>query len=231
MTEGEAKACVILRLGDDADRKLAQLHRFHDLLIDEAQHQNLIAPSTVGQIWSRHIADSIQLLDHCDAMAPHHIWVDLGSGAGFPGLVIAIARPCRVIMVESRPNRVGYLNRICGALALENVEIRGQSVEKIDDIHGVDVISARAFAPLDRIFALAHRFSTEKTQWVLPKGRSAEKQLAMVRGAWQGEFHVKQSVTDADSAIIVAEGVMPKPRSAGSAHDQNRSRKPKGRRR
>jgi 16S rRNA (guanine527-N7)-methyltransferase len=69
------------------------------------------------------------------------------------------------------------------------------------------VISARAFAPLPRLFELAHRFSTEKTLWLLPKGRSAKSELEAARGAWQGDFRLEPSLTDADARIIVATGV------------------------
>jgi 16S rRNA (guanine527-N7)-methyltransferase len=75
-----------------------------------------------------------------------------------------------------------------------------------------DVISARAFAPLDRLLALAHRFAGPDTIWLLPKGRSAASELEAVRGSWQGMFRIEPSVTDPEAAIIVATGVQPKPK-------------------
>jgi 16S rRNA (guanine527-N7)-methyltransferase len=74
------------------------------------------------------------------------------------------------------------------------------------------VISARAFAPLDRLLALAHRFAGRDTIWLLPKGRSAASELEAVRGSWQGMFRIEPSVTDPEAAIIVATGVQPKPK-------------------
>jgi 16S rRNA (guanine527-N7)-methyltransferase len=158
-------------------------------------------------------------LDHSDAHktasesfassrlgANQYIWLDLGTGAGFPGIVVAILRNAPIILVESRRKRSDFLTESAEMFGLANVTVHAGRLETMTPVP-VSVISARAFAPLPRLLDLAHSFSTEKTRWVLPKGRSAREELESVGRTWQGVFHVKQSVTDPEAAIIVAEGV------------------------
>jgi 16S rRNA (guanine527-N7)-methyltransferase len=116
--------------------------------------------------------------------------------------VIAILRPeCRVEMVESRSRRIDWLNRVCDTLGLVNASVKGARLELVDT-HKVRAISARAFAPLPKLLDLSARFSTEETIWLLPKGRSARQELDELKG-WNHLFHVEQSLTDADSGVIV----------------------------
>jgi 16S rRNA (guanine527-N7)-methyltransferase len=87
--------------------------------------------------------------------------------------------------------------------------VEGTKLERVET-RAVGVITARAFAPLPKLFELAHRFSTEETLWILPKGRSAAEELASVATTWHGSFHMEPSVTDPDSAILIARNVRPK---------------------
>jgi 16S rRNA (guanine527-N7)-methyltransferase len=136
-------------------------------------------------------------------------WLDLGTGAGFPGMVIAILQNTSITFVESRRRRVEFLRDSAQTLGLDHVSV---ALCQLEAFQGgtFDVISARAFAPLERLFPLAHRFSTAKTQWLLPKGRSAASELESIAKSWHGMFHVKHSVTDSDSSIIIGTHVMPK---------------------
>jgi 16S rRNA (guanine527-N7)-methyltransferase len=135
------------------------------------------------------------------------VWLDLGSGAGLPGLVIALLSDWRVGLVESRKGRIGFLCAMIEKLSLSNAEVHGCRLESLDIAVPVSVISARAFAPLDRLFEKAVRFSGEQTIWLLPKGKNCQNELQQVRPAWQGVFHVEQSVTDPESAILVGRSV------------------------
>ncbi len=171
------------------------------LLTAENDVQNLVSDTSLADLWIRHYADSAQLLKFVprETSSP---WLDLGTGAGFPGLVIAILRPdCRVEMVESRSRRIEWLQRVCETLGLENAKIRGARLEAVET-HKVRAISARAFAPLPKLLEISARFSTEETLWLLPKGRSARQELTELKG-WNHLFHVEQSMTDAESGIIV----------------------------
>ena len=106
-----------------------------------------------------------------------------------------------VIMVESRARRVEWLTRAAEELNLTCARVLGQRLELIPEFPAA-VISARAFAPLDKLLRISARFSTSATQWLLPKGRSARQELQELSG-WNHLFHVEQSLTDADAGIIV----------------------------
>lgn len=178
-----------------------RLERFVALLVEENARQNLVSAPSLGEVWRRHIVDSAQLLRFVPRGTATR-WLDLGTGAGFPGLAIAILRPdMNVIMVESRARRIEWLTRVCSELGLDQAEVCGASVERLE-ARPVDVISARAFAPLERLLDLSARFSTASTTWLLPKGRSAQQELDRLSG-WNHTFHVEQSLTDNDAGLIV----------------------------
>lgn len=171
------------------------------LLSEENQRQNLVSSASLEEVWRRHIVDSAQLLQHVPRET-FGSWLDLGTGAGFPGLVVATLRPeLPVLMVESRAKRVDWLERARIALDLSAAKVFGSRLEQLES-RKVSVISARAFAPLERLLGLSARFSTRDTIWLLPKGRSAKQELAELRG-WNHLFHVEQSITDADAGVIV----------------------------
>lgn len=185
-------------------RQWQQLERFAALLVEESGHQNLIAASTIPNLWVRHIADSAQLLT-LDGREGDGIWLDLGSGAGLPGVVAAILNERPVVLVESRKRRCEFLRAVATDLALNHVEVVESPLERIET-RPAATISARAFSPLGKLLDLSARFSTDSTRWLLPKGRNAVKELALLPPTWQRLFHVEQSRTDADSAILVGIG-------------------------
>ncbi len=199
-SEGDARSYVTQLSNEQA---IARLDILVEELLRENELQNLVAKATLPAMWQRHIADSAQLLEFCDAAAP---WLDLGSGAGFPGLVIAAMRPeLPVILVESRRRRVDWLERSAARMELANCRVEGRRLEQVEAFPA-GVISARAFAPLDRLLALSARFSTSRTHWVLPKGRSAEQEVLGLPKGRNSMFHVKQSLTDPEAGIIVGRG-------------------------
>ncbi|VWX53737.1 16S rRNA (guanine(527)-N(7))-methyltransferase RsmG [Novosphingobium sp. 9U] len=198
MSEDEAQETVATMATDSAQMEM--LSRFVDLLVEENERQNVVARATLPLIWERHILDSAQLLHHVPRETS--TWLDLGTGAGFPGLIIATLRPnWKVTLVESRTRRVQWLARAVNELQLANVVIEGRRLELVDTSPS-DVISARAFAPLTDLLKLSARFSTAATYWVLPKGRSAAQEVHDLHG-WQHAFHVEQSMTDPESGIVV----------------------------
>ncbi|HEV2815724.1 MAG TPA: 16S rRNA (guanine(527)-N(7))-methyltransferase RsmG [Allosphingosinicella sp.] len=202
MDEAEARAWV-QREYDVPRETMGLLDRFADLLRAENERQNLVSRASLGQLWLRHIADSAQLLRF--APAPEASWVDLGTGAGFPGLVVALLHAGPVTLVEQRRLRADFLRRAAESLGLE-VEILAAKAERVA-ARPFDVISARAFAPLDRLLRLGTGFSTANSVWLLPKGRNAETELEAVAPSWQGSFRLEPSVTDPAARIIVARGV------------------------
>lgn len=183
-------------------KDFAKVEAFVTMLTAESARQNLVSAGSLKRIWQRHIADSAQLID----LVPRGTlgtWLDLGTGAGFPGMVIAAMCPgIPVCLVESRRLRADWLRAMTEALRLSNCSVRGQRIETVESFKAA-VISARAFAPLDRLIHQARRFSTSDTKWLLPKGRSAAQELGLLPHAVRQQFHVEQSHTDADAGIIV----------------------------
>jgi 16S rRNA (guanine527-N7)-methyltransferase len=182
-----------------------RLQAYVGLLGAESERQNLISASTRGDLWERHILDSAQLV----RFEPHPgaSWADVGSGAGLPGLVIACLVEGPVTLIEPRRLRAEFLHSVCESLALRATVVCAK-VEQVED--RFDVIAARAVAPLDKLLRISQHLSTGKTVWALPKGRTAQSELAEARRSWQGAFHVERSVTNADSFVVVGTGVRAK---------------------
>jgi 16S rRNA (guanine527-N7)-methyltransferase len=183
-----------------------KLQRFVALLTEESERQNLIARSTIGSLWSRHILDSAQLLRYAPATAAR--WVDIGSGAGLPGLVLAILTSQSTTLVEPRRLRADFLQHCVDDLQLSHCQVHCGKVER--ETGSFDVITARAVAPADRLFSLTRHLAHAGTRWILPKGQSGAKELAEVQRAWQGRFQSEPSITEGDAVILVAEGVRPR---------------------
>ena len=203
MTEDQAQEWLRGNF-DVSNETWERLGTFVDFLRREAVSQNLIAASTLENIWSRHVVDSAQLLILLpDELEKNASWIDLGSGAGFPGIVAAILSDYQVTLVESRNRRIDYLHRAICVLDMENsITLAGMPLERLETAP-YSVISARAFAPLPRLFELAARFSTDNTNWLLPKGRNAVREWEDAQSVWNGTFRIEPSVTDADSGILV----------------------------
>lgn len=200
MTEDDARRWIEARFGRAALERLAP---FVALVVAENQQQNLIAPSTVPTIWSRHVVDSAQLMPFDQAGTT---WLDIGTGGGFPGIVVALLRSDPVALVEPRTKRAAFLRHAAERLALTHVDVRASKVEAVRDIEA-GVISARAVATLDGLFTAAQHCAGGRTRWLLPKGRSVQADLAEARRRWSLMFHVEQSVVDAESSIVVIDRV------------------------
>lgn len=183
---------------------IARIEQFAALLIEENERQNLVAKSTLPDLWQRHIADAAQLL----AFAPTSgSWLDIGSGAGLPGVVIALLTGAPMLLVEPRRLRADFLRRTIDALDLgPNVSVIQSKVESVRH-PPIDIITARAVASIDRLFAIADHLSHDGTIWVLPKGRSAKSELDEALRTWQGDFRLEPSRTDPDAQILVASRV------------------------
>lgn len=204
MTEDEARAWLAAQF-DVSRETWTRLDRYIALLFDEMSRQNLIAESTRDHVWARHVVDSAQLLPLAEK-AVDGVWIDLGSGAGLPGVIVALLFGRRVLMVESRRKRIDFLNHVIDDLNLD-ASVFGGRVEMLQDVRPGAVVSARAFAPLPKLFATSAHLSDAETLWLLPKGKNWQNELETTRQAWQGAFHVERSITDPDSAIIVARAV------------------------
>ena len=194
----------VARIANEA--AMERLESLAAALLVENSRQNLISKPSEAQIWERHIADSAQLLAHVprETSPGAGIWLDLGTGAGFPGLVISTLDPGRkVVLVESRARRIEWLERMTEQLDLPNCRVEGKRLELVEPFTA-RVISARAFAPLPKLLTLSAPFSTKATTYLLPKGRSAAQELRELPAKIRKMFHVEQSLTDAEAGIIVS---------------------------
>ena len=212
MTEEEAKAWLTNALHVSRET-YERLEAFVAMVIAEGRLQNLISAATIPHIWARHIVDSAQLLtllttEEEEQQGP---WLDLGTGAGFPGIVLALLSDTPITFVESRKRRIEFLADVCEQLSLAHVTLYGGALEKLPTAP-FSVITARAFAPLPKLLSVAHRFSTRRTVWLLPKGARAREEIEGVKEAWRGVFHVEQSITDPAGQIIIGRTLAPKGR-------------------
>jgi 16S rRNA (guanine527-N7)-methyltransferase len=191
---------------------VARLDRFVAELLTWQAKINLIAPSTVPKLWTRHIADSLQLL----AVAPQaRIWVDFGSGAGFPGLVLACALAetpgARVHLVESNSRKAAFLReaaRAAGAAAVVHPVRIGDFVNNPPET--VEIVTARALAPLVELLSSAYPLLTDGAQGVFPKGQDVDAELTTAAKCWSIKASLVQSLTDPQARIVHVTGINPK---------------------
>jgi len=183
----------------------ARLDEFLELLLKWQQTTNLIAPSTVGEVWTRHILDSLQLLP----LAPDaKTWVDLGSGGGFPGLVIAcalIGRPdAKVHLVESNRKKAGFLREAARRLAVPAL-VHATRIEDFVDTFGesADVVMARAVAPVRNLLSLAEPLLKNGAIGLFPKGQDVETELTEAAKYWIIETDAVPSLTSAQGRVLV----------------------------
>jgi 16S rRNA (guanine527-N7)-methyltransferase len=203
---------------------LDRLDRFVAVLLTWQQHTNLIASSTEPALWTRHIADSLQLL----RLAPQaQVWVDLGSGGGFPGLVIACAladRPgARVHLVESSTKKAAFLReaaRAAGAPA----DVHAVRIEDfVENLAApVDVVTARALAPLAGLLAATYPLLKTGTLGLFPKGQDVDAELTEAAKCWSIQSYLAPSLTDPRARIVCVTGIRPR---AQPKHEAKPSRR------
>ena len=171
--------------------------------------QNLVAASTLDQAWERHILDSAQLVRF--EPRPRASWLDIGSGAGLPGIVIAALVQGPVTLLEPRRLRADFLKETVDALGLaDRVSVHPAKAEHFAG--SFDVITGRAVAPLERFLGMAIHLAHNGTVWALPKGRKAKSELAEAQRSWQCEVRRENSCTDPEATILVLSKVRAKSR-------------------
>jgi len=191
---------------------LARLDSFVAVLTAWQRRINLIAPSTEAKIWTRHIADSLQLL----ALAPQaRVWVDVGSGAGFPGLAIACALAdtagARVHLVESNGKKAAFLREAVAATGACATVHAIRVEDFIAAASPIDVVTARALAPLPKLLALAYPLLKRGTLGLFPKGQDVAVELTDAAKCWNIQVSLALSRTDSKARIVVVRGLEPKP--------------------
>lgn len=182
-----------------------QLQAYAALLRKWNSAINLIAPSTIDHVESRHIADSLQLAQL--SFGAEGRWVDLGSGGGLPGMVVAIARPdLAVELVESDQRKAAFLRNCIRNLSLPNVTVLCKRIEELDRLDAMN-ISARALAPLPQLMAyVGQHLAPQGTGWLM-KGRNWQKEVAEARKNWLFDLKTHPSRTEPDAAILEITGI------------------------
>jgi 16S rRNA (guanine527-N7)-methyltransferase len=190
---------------------LARLEAYAGLLVRWSGRINLVGAGTLDDLWRRHFLDSAQLLKHVPPRAQSLI--DLGSGAGFPGLVLAISGVEGVELIEADARKCAFL-REAARLAAAPVTIRNSRIEAVPP-HAVDVVTARGCAPLDRLLGLARPFIGPDTVCLFPKGERSNQELTTAQQAWTMDATLHQSCTDRRGIILCLRRVSRRERCGG----------------
>lgn len=218
---GPADATLDEKLAADRERALrltpvsretaARLDRFVALLRVWQASTNLVAPSTLPALWSRHVADGLQIAEivprRSDGLPPR-VWIDLGSGAGFPGLVLACALAdtpgACVHLVESNGKKAAFLREAVRVTAAPAIVHAVRIEDFVDNFHeSADIVTARALAPLERLLGYAAPLIERGAAGVFPKGQDIETELTEATKSWKLEANLVHSRTDPNAKIVV----------------------------
>ena len=183
---------------------ITSLIKYENLLIEANKGLNLIGNSTINQIWSRHFLDSYQVIDFIDKN--DNTLVDLGSGAGFPGLVVAIVTkekkiPLKIKLIEKSSKKAKFLKKIISELHL-NVEVLNQDIFKEQIILIGDVFVARAFKPLKIILQLIHSQAENWKKFFIFLGKTGKSELHDASKGWDIDYKQRMSITNSDSLVV-----------------------------
>ncbi|MCC2980765.1 16S rRNA (guanine(527)-N(7))-methyltransferase RsmG [Sphingomonas sp. IC4-52] len=184
---------------------MKRLVRFVARVLAESDRQNLVAKATLPVIWERHVLDSAQLLPM--AQSSEGLWVDVGTGAGFPGMIVALAVEHPVALVEPRRMRADFLQTVVDEEGVGNrVSVHQAKVERLTGVQAA-IISARAVASLSDLLQSTAHIASMDTLYLLPKGQSATTEVNEARRRFEGLFHVEQSITSPEAGIVSARHV------------------------
>jgi 16S rRNA (guanine527-N7)-methyltransferase len=193
---------------------LDRLTTYAQLLSRWQKTINLVAPSTMGDIWHRHFADSAQLWRFRPENA--RTWLDIGSGAGFPGLVLAIlgaeTSATHHILVESDARKAAFLREVVRTtgITVDILCMRIENSETRANVKAVDCLTARALAPLPRLFEMAAPYFTSSTLGLFLKGRDVAAEIEQAARGWQFDYELKPSITDEDARVVLLKALKPK---------------------
>lgn len=183
---------------------IEKLETYHHLLLKWQDKINLISPNTVKQAWERHFIDSLQLYNHLPSTEID--LVDIGSGAGFPGLVLATMGVQHVTLIESDRRKCIFLKEVVRALDLPNVVVLNKRIEQVEDIKA-DVVTARALASLNQLIEWSQAFLKPETVLIFPKGQQFEEEIKSCHLPENVKINIFDSVTDDQAKIITLSGL------------------------
>lgn len=194
-------------MGNVSRETYDRLDAYENLLMQWNPKINLIAPSTIPNIRQRHIDDSLQITKH--ACPERGSWVDLGSGGGLPGIVLAIAfadRPISFTLIESDKRKSAFLRNAIRLLSLENAKVINERIEKAVP-QNADFISARALAPLPRLMPYVTRHMADTGQAWLLKGARWKGEIIDTKRIWAFNCRAIRSTSETEAAILQIDGI------------------------
>ncbi|HLG85438.1 MAG TPA: 16S rRNA (guanine(527)-N(7))-methyltransferase RsmG [Bradyrhizobium sp.] len=219
MAADKAAALALIPVSRETE---ARLDRYLELLREWQAKTNLVAPSTLPQLWTRHVADSMQLL----SLAPQaRIWIDLGSGGGFPGIVLACAlaeaEGARVHLVERNAKKAAFLRealRVTGAPGVVHLADIGHTVDRF--VGAVDCVTARALAPLNQLIGFAEPLVQKGAKALFLKGQDVEAELTEATRYWNIEPKLTPSRTGGQGWIVQLDRIERRKMSAAADGDR-----------
>ncbi|MEN2494191.1 MAG: Ribosomal RNA small subunit methyltransferase G [Hyphomicrobiaceae bacterium hypho_1] len=168
---------------------------------------NIVAPSTLNHLWYRHFTDSAQIAELIPPTASH--LVDAGSGGGFPGLVLAILfrdrSDFRVTLVESNKKKTAFLRETASKLEIP-VEIMSTRIESnvtVTKLSDVDIVTARAFAPLDRLLNMVSPIFSNRTKGIFLKGCNIDYEIKLAQKTWEYKYELRKSKTEPNARVVI----------------------------
>lgn len=196
------------RLTGAAPERMAEMDRFLGLLTEANAVMNLVGPDSLADFWNRHAWDSAQLMDQAGFA---RTWADLGAGAGFPGVVLAILSKDRpgthVWLVDSLGKRCRFLQAVVDALSLPATVVRGRAE---DQALKVDVVTARAVAPLTKLLGYAQPCLSRGAQGLFLKGEKADAELLEASRVWHIDADLSPSRSDPRGRIVTVRSLRPR---------------------
>lgn len=203
MRKYDAGPSAFAKVFDVSRETLAMLTTYETLLRKWTPKINLVSPTSLNDLWSRHFIDSAQIW-RLASRRPGH-WVDMGSGAGFPGLVVAImarndGSATQLTLIESDTRKVAFLLTVCAELDLA-CGVLPARIEQLSSL-GADVVSARALAPLSALLPYAEKHRRPSGICLFPKGATVHKEIEHARGHWVFDHRLHPSLTDRNAAVI-----------------------------
>ena len=176
------------------------MEQYIELLLKWNKKINLVSIKNEQELIERHVLDSLQLIDYIDKSK---VIFDIGSGAGFPGLMLSYAGAKEINLVEKISKKASFL-RVAATLSKNKVNVYNQAVENIE-AKNCDIITARGLASLDNIFTLTTSIRKKNTQYILQKGRNIEEEIKNALEKWSFKYIIHQSKTSADGYILEVE--------------------------
>ena len=183
---------------------ITSLKNYENMLISSNKTMNLIGNSTINQIWTRHFLDSVQVIDFIDKN--DNTLVDIGSGAGFPGLVLAILSkdrkiPLKIKLIEKSSKKIIFLKKLINKLRL-NVDVMDQNILEGSKKLSEDIFVARAFKPLQIVLELIHNKAENWNKIFIFLGKTGKNELLQASKSWDIQYKQRGSITNIDSMII-----------------------------